>query len=102
MQLQTFTKHSAEAYTKAIDYSDRLPSGTTIASVACSALDLGDGSSAAVVSGVGSVTGGTVANFAVTGGTDGHTYIITITSTLAAAAGTLVDQIVMFVSDRQA
>lgn len=96
--LEAFDKHSSESYTKAIDYADRLPSGTSISSVSVSAIDLSNGTSAPSVVGSGSVSG-TSALVPVLGGTDGHSYLITATLTLS-NANTLVGQLEMRIVDR--
>lgn len=96
--LESFSKHSAEAYTKAIDYSDRLPSGATISSVALSAIDLETGASAGSVVGSGSYSGST-ALVPVQAGTDGKSYLITATLTLS-NSNVLVGQLKMTIEDR--
>lgn len=95
--LETFEKSAVETYTKQINYTDKIPAGLTVASVAVSSIDLLDGSTASVVSaGAGS---GASALFTVTGGTDGHEYLLTITSTLS--GGTIIsDQLILKVINR--
>lgn len=96
--VDVFSKHSTEAYGKFINYGGRIADGITLVSVAASAIDMQDGSSAAVVQPTGSVSG-YVAIYYIEGGVDGHDYLITITST-PSAGGPYVDQVKMSVVDR--
>lgn len=82
MLLETFPKTPAETYTKAIDYTDRLPTGATPSAVSLAAVDMLDNSSAAGVVGSGSASGNT-SLVPITGGTDGHDYLLTFTTTLS-------------------
>jgi hypothetical protein len=96
--IETFEKHSTETYSKAVSYAERLPSGATPSSASVAAIDLLDGSTAGSVVGSTAVTS-TTATFAITGGTDGHDYLITLQTTLS-NANVLTDQVVMRVRDR--
>jgi ABC-type Zn uptake system ZnuABC Zn-binding protein ZnuA len=95
--LENFTKASVETYTKSISYAEKIPTGLTVSSVAVSSIDLQDGESASVAT--AAAGDGVAVEFTVTGGVDGHEYLITLTSTLS--DGTIIsDQITMSVIDR--
>lgn len=80
----TFTKQPTETYTIAIDFTDRLPPGRSLASAAISAIriDTGADATATVIDTPTATISGFQVQFAVKAGTSGIDYKLTAVVTL--------------------
>lgn len=80
----SFTKQPSETYKIAIEFSERLPTGTALSSVVWSAeqIDTGSDATATVIDDVNGEVSGTQARVIVKAGTSGKAYKLTATVTL--------------------
>jgi hypothetical protein len=99
--MPAFFKQSAEIFPLGVNLVDILPSGTSISSVALSAIDLADSSdqTATVWESTTGSTSGTQALGRVRAGTHGHKYKLTFRVTLN-SGDILEEDITMIVMDR--
>lgn len=83
--MESFPKQPAEAYTIAMDYTNKLPTGATVSSGTVAAVDLVDNSSASstVLASTTATISGAQARVKVQAGTNGRSYIVTFTTTLS-------------------
>lgn len=76
-------KTPAETYPVTIDYTDKLPSGSSVASGAVSVIDFADDSDVSATIKPGSVTAtSTALNFDLVAGTAGKDYLVIVTATI--------------------
>lgn len=87
--MENFVKQPSETYPIAIEFSGKLPTGSTVASGTVSAIDTSNGAdatSAVLASSSLTIQGSTQAVATVQAGTDGKTYKLTFLVTLTPAA----------------
>ena len=83
--METITKQPSEVITYGIDFTARMPSGSSLSSAVASAVFLGDGSNASssVLTSETCTIASSVAKFTVQSGLNGGDYKITILATLS-------------------
>lgn len=98
--METFTKQSAESYPISIDFREKLPPGSSLVSVAVSAVDTYDNSdkTGIVLQSTAAGVSGNIATFTVQAGTNGRTYRISSLASLN-NGGPLKEDLLMVVSD---
>ena len=103
MPLHHIEKTTAEAYTFAIDYAGRLPSGASVSSGTVAAVDQDgndeSGGGTPVIASTTATISGTEARVKVQNGTNGERYKLTFTTTLS-TSDVLVDTVWMRVVDK--
>lgn len=83
MLLEDVVKPPSSTYTKEIDHTAELPVGATPSAVATTAVDILDNSDATATVLGGTSVSGNYSLFVLTGGIDGRSYLVTITTTLS-------------------
>ena len=99
MAISTHYKQPGEQYPCAVDFTDKLPIGTSIASALVTAKDeVGADASTTVLQGAATVSG-TIVTQTIKAGLNGQRYDLKFVATLAAAAGNIEHDVALFVRE---